>query len=181
MLDDKFEYAIKVILRHEGGFVDDKDDRGGATNFGVSLRFLESTGIDINDDGDINVEDIQSLTLDDVKKIYKEYWWDKYDYGKISDRYIATKVFDLSVNMGAHQAAKVVQAAVNELSDVSIAVDGVLGDISYTVINILVEKAKREELLAEIKDEAVYFYVSLAMEKPQFQKYLKGWIARAQA
>ena len=176
--DEKWHHAIDYVLRHEGGFVNDANDPGGPTNYGVSLRFLEDIGMDINDDSEIDIKDIQDLTLNDVKLIYKEYWWDKYEYTRINDRLIAAKVFDLAVNMGAHMSHKILQRACNEISDAPIADDGILGEITLAVVNILVDKGRREEVLSEIKEEATSFYISLVMEKPKFKRYLKGWLAR---
>ena len=176
--DEKWHHAIEYVLRHEGGFVDDPNDDGGPTHYGVSLRFLKDIGMDINDDSDIDIKDVQELTLNDVKLIYKQYWWDKYEYTRINDRLIAAKVFDLAVNMGAHMAHKILQRACNEISEAPIADDGILGEITLAVVNILIEKGRREELLSEIKEEAASFYILLVMEKPKFKRYLKGWLAR---
>ena len=47
-----FEKAVEKVLEHEGGYVDHKADPGGATNYGISLRFVkQSTGIDLDVDG----------------------------------------------------------------------------------------------------------------------------------
>lgn len=54
---DKFKHAVQVVLKHEGGFVNDKNDRGGATKAGISLRFLQKENIDINNDGKIDEQD----------------------------------------------------------------------------------------------------------------------------
>ena len=56
----RFEEAIKVILKHEGGYSNDKDDPGGATDYGISLRFLQDHDIDLNGDGKVNEMDIKS-------------------------------------------------------------------------------------------------------------------------
>lgn len=45
-----FDTAIITVLRHEGLFVNDSDDAGGATHYGVSLRWLKSIG-DLDNDG----------------------------------------------------------------------------------------------------------------------------------
>ena len=58
----KFTEAIGVILYHEGGYVNDKDDPGGETMMGISKRAYPNL-------------DIKGLTEDDVKEIYhKDYW-----------------------------------------------------------------------------------------------------------
>ena len=75
-----FESAIKQTLIHEGGYNEVKGDAGGATNFGISLRFLKGLDdnldlADINNDGKIDSLDIKNLTEEHAKKIYFEEFW----------------------------------------------------------------------------------------------------------
>src|SRR6266481_707309 len=101
-----FELAIPVILRHEGHFVNNPADPGGATNFGVSLRWLKSQGLagDINNDGDIDIDDIKILTPAIAGEFYRTKWWNAYQYGNLVAQAVGTKVFDMSVNMGPPRA-----------------------------------------------------------------------------
>ena len=85
-----FKLAMPTVLFHEGKFVNDLLDGGGCTNYGVSLRFLLTTGDldgdtwqdgDLNHDGKINIEDIRLLTELEAIRIYKNYFWlpNRYD------------------------------------------------------------------------------------------------------
>ena len=58
--------ALDWIFWAEGGYVDDPDDPGGATRFGISLRLLKKMGKlgDIDGDGDIDADDIRRLSSD---------------------------------------------------------------------------------------------------------------------
>jgi lysozyme family protein len=98
-----FAMAIKRLLEHEGGYT---EDHVGATNFGITLRSLD---VDIDLDGDIDADDIRAMTIEDAKAFYFRTWWIRYKYDRIYSDEIAAKVFDLAVNMGARQAAKIVQ------------------------------------------------------------------------
>lgn len=176
-----FDVAIKTILKHEGGYVNDKDDPGGATNYGVSLRFLIKTGDldrdgfldgDFDQDGDIDIDDIKKMSLDNAKNIYRLYWWDKYKYALINDDEVATKVFDLAVNMGATQAHKCVQRAIRAANGQTLVDDGILGNQSFAAIN----NCPSIVLLPAIRSEAAGFYRSL--NKP---KFIRGWLNRAYA
>ena len=60
----KFEDYLKVILKHEGLYSNHPKDPGSSTMMGISLRFLKMKGIDINNDGDINIKDIKELTVE---------------------------------------------------------------------------------------------------------------------
>lgn len=182
----RFEVAIETVLRHEGFYSNDAADPGGATKYGVSLRFLQSLGEDLGDvdrDGDIDIEDIKALTLKGATAIYRREWWDKYLYAEIRDESLATKVLDLSINMGAGQAHKLVQAAANRAKPGLLTVDGKLGSKSFLAINSL----PPEILLRLIADEAAGFYVKLTLTRirnmgvEEGGKYLRGWIRRAYA
>ena len=111
-----FSAAIKTVLKHEGGFVNDPDDPGGATNWGISLRFLKGQGLEVGDvdhDGDIDADDILKMSQSDAIAIYRQAFWVKNGYGSFPDHRVAAKTFDLCVNMGPRQAHKILQRAIN--------------------------------------------------------------------
>ena len=70
MAKTTFEEIIEVVLHHEGGFVDDPDDKGGATNYGVTQATLEQYR-----ENDVSREDVQNLTVDEAKECYHEMFW----------------------------------------------------------------------------------------------------------
>lgn len=172
-----FENAIHTVLKHEGGYVNDPVDPGGATKYGVSLRYLQNkkdlTG-DFDHDGDVDVDDIKGMNIEDAIDIYKTDWWDKYHYSMIEDQDLATKVLDLSINMGSKQAHKLLQRAVTSL-DRHLIADGILGEQSWYAI----DKIDPKELIAAFRNQAAQFYLSLIAKKPKFKKYKNGWLKRA--
>ena len=94
--DWKFVQAVEAVLNHEGGYVNDPDDPGGETKWGISRRSYPSL-------------DITNLTREDAIAIYYRDWWRRYKYDLIEDAAVAAKVLDLSVNMGPSQAHKILQ------------------------------------------------------------------------
>ena len=166
-----FELAIPTILRHEGGFVNDSADPGGATNFGVSLRWLKSQGMlgDLDHDGDVDQADIKALTKDAAAEFYHKFWWDAYQYGMISAQAVATKVFDMAVNMGASRAHKIFQGALG------VPQDGVLGRVTFTAANASLSL----DLLTRMQNRQVAFYHGLVASNPSMEKFLNGWLNRA--
>jgi lysozyme family protein len=181
-----FDKAIEITLVHEGGFSNDAVDPGGATNWGVSIRFLttdagdhDGDGFldgDVDHDGDIDVDDIKNMTRDEAIKIYRYYFWDKYGYEAITDFTVAARVFDMTVNMGPKQTGKIVQRALNNCGS-TLVVDGSIGKNTFATINC----TNSEMLMSEIRQEHAQFYLDLIADKPKFEKYRKGWLRRAAA
>jgi len=184
--DPLFDKALDFLFPHEGGLVDDPDDPGGTTKFGVSLRWLARAGLldlngdghpdgDIDLDGDIDADDIRGLTRATAGWLYRRHWWDRYDYDDLPPA-IAVKTFDLSVNMGARQAHRCLQRAVRAcwwpLAD-----DGLIGPKTRSAI----AAAPPEPLLSAFCSEAAGFYRQLAATDSRRTKYLDGWLNRAYA
>lgn len=179
---DNFNKAVLTVLKHEGKFVNDPDDPGGATNYGISLRFLLSTGDlklgDIDHDGDIDADDIKKMSIEEAKNLYFTYWWLKYNYESIPNLALSTKIFDAAVNMGAKQAHILVQRACRACG-IRLVEDGVLGPNSMGAISTLISGSSDDALLASIRSEMAGFYRSLITKKPVFEKYRNGWLNRA--
>jgi len=163
-----FEQAIGTVLEHEGGYT---KDHAGATKYGITLRSLD---IDVDLDGDIDADDIWALGLEDAKAFYRRRWWDRYKYDLIGHDFIATKIFDLAVNMGARQAGKIAQRALRAYG-VVVKDDGILGPVSIEAIN----QAAPAKLLVAIRSEAAGFYRGLVIKTPEFEEYINGWLNRA--
>jgi len=49
----------REIVQREGGYVNDPDDPGGATNFGVTIHTMRRLGLDLNNDGDVDTADVK--------------------------------------------------------------------------------------------------------------------------
>lgn len=108
--------CIPRILKHEGGFVNDSRDAGGATNRGVTIGTLRSLGMDIDGDGDIDVADIKALTEAQAVTIYKRFYWDKVE-GDLLPTGLDYAVADFAVNSGPRRAAEHLQRALGVRAD----------------------------------------------------------------
>lgn len=167
-----FNLSIPTVLRHEGGFVNNAADPGGATKYGVSLRWLKSQGLagDINHDGDIDIADIRALTPEMASAFYRTQWWDKYGYGNILPQAVATKIFDTSVNVGPVRAHTFVQQAVGVTPTT-----GVFGPITLGKVNSI----NSVTLLSALQEIQAGFYRSLVAKDSARQQFLNGWLNRA--
>ena len=175
---DCFNKAIILVLKHEGGFSDQQQDPGGATNFGISLRWLKSQGLygDLDDNQKVDIDDIKAIDLETATRIYRDKWWNKYHYDRFMDCDIATKVFDMSVNMGSNRAHRILQLAINALGG-NLIVDGILGPITMKSTNI----ESKDILIKEIRDEQKRFYLRLIAKRPDMVVFKRGWLRRAAA
>jgi len=152
-----FEEAIGTILTHEGGYVNHPSDPGGETNFGISKRSYPE-------------EDIANLTQQRAAEIYESDWWNRYGYARINSQRIATKVFDLSVNMGSKWGHRILQRAVRAAKGHTLVEDGILGPVSIASINA----CNPYMLHAALRSEAAGYYRSLGKAE-----FIKGWLNRA--
>ena len=174
--------AFAKVIELEGGFVDHPDDPGGATNLGISLRFLQTEGEyefgDIDNDGDLDYEDIKNMTMKAASDIYKKHWWDKYGYEGIPNQAVANKIFDMAVNMGARQAHKLLQRAINcVLGQRALVDDGLLGEKSSQGMQVALQQPLA--LLAALRAQQEGFYRALVAGNSKFKAFLNGWLNRA--
>ncbi len=159
-MSSSFELSIPVILRHEGGLVNDPVDPGGLTNFGISQRSYPFV-------------DIKGLTIEKASAIYRRDYWDPIRCGEIRDQALALKMFDLAVNCGTATAVRMMQQAADNCG-ATIAVDGHIGPATIAAINSL----DAVKLLAAYKLVGEAHYESLVDKNPRLLKFLKGWEKR---
>ena len=163
MLDDRFLRAVEVVLKHEGGYVNNPADPGGETKYGISKRSYPNL-------------DIENLTREQAIEIYYRDWWQKYRYGEIEDLTVATKVFDLSVNMGPSTAHRLLQRAINFTGAGNVVVDGMIGPITLSVLNY---EGNPEKIVQTLRFMAAEHYHELAKKRPASRGFLFGWLNRA--
>jgi lysozyme family protein len=175
-----FLAAIPFVLEHEGGFVDDPVDAGGATNWGISLRWLKSLGLDDGDvdgDGDIDWHDVRRMTRAQATELYFRKWWQPGPYERL-DRPVGAKLFDLAINMGSKPAFRLLQRALRAHGQ-SVIDDGIIGPRTLTAAQLAAGKHGPESLSSTLGSEAAGFYRELIALKPVREKYRAGWLARA--
>lgn len=182
----RFERAHAYTMRWEGGRVDDPDDPGGATNAGISLRFLRQTGdidrYDHDGDGDIDAADVMALTDDQIETLYREHFWLPV-FDDLPFEAFAIKLYDFGVNVGLRQMVKFAQFAYNDLEIKlydDLYVDGIMGPITSNALK-QIERDDSWYTLRYLEDRAARFYFSLAYRRRRSRKYLLGWLRRAYA
>lgn len=171
--------AIKIILAHEGGLADNPHDYGGVTNFGLTIPFLNANADPQKYVGHAlpwTREDVLHMTRDLASAIYKDCIWDRHGYGNIQDTLVATKVFDMAVNMGEVQGEKLAQRACNALEvQPPLYIDGNLGPKSYAAIN----SQDKDKMLRAMCSQAAAFYRWILDHDPTQKEFEHGWMERA--
>lgn len=170
----KFENALEFVLPLEGGYNNIKEDAGGATNYGISLRFLKSVGEDLNGDGHVDINDIVEITHSQSAELYKKYFWDHYKLYNIQDQFIANRAFSFFVNMRGKTAATIFQRAVRACG-FDIVEDGILGTKSFNLINSIHPSV----YLPALRSEAAAVYRLIVANNQTQSKFLNGWLKRA--
>lgn len=115
--------AEQIVIR-EGGYVNDPDDPGGATNFGVTLKTLRRLGLDLDGDGRIGEADVRALTRDQAISIFITHYFERPRIAELPPA-LQASVFDMYVNAGRN-AIRILQRLLNDMG-YTVAVDGAIG------------------------------------------------------
>jgi len=172
----EFEQAYTVVLMHEGRYSNRGTDSGGETYRGVARNHHPGwLGWGFVDRWRPHpafpavLDDVAGLQLE-VRAFYRA-WWERYGYGRLESQDVATKVFDLGVNLGPKAAHVCMQRALRSVGW-RVAEDGILGSITVNAVN-----QKHPCLLTGIRCEAAGYYRDLDLQ--QSQEYEAGWLSRA--
>ena len=142
---------IDFILRHEGGYVNDSDDPGGETKFGISKRSYPNL-------------DIKNITKQQATEIYERDFYNKVR-GDDLPVWLALMVTDFAVNAGIKPAVAILQRLVNETDD------GIMGKKTIAACKSKASRTLRQQYTTG--REA--YYAALVARKPTMKKFLNGW------
>ncbi len=165
-----FEKALAKVLKHEGGYVNHKDDNGGETFRGISRKFYPKSSIwsilDTYEDKDDAMHDEEVTKM--VASFYRNYYWLKIKADEIHDPFVASMVFNFAINSGKRAAVKKIQRIVGTKTD------GLIGNITLGALNAVDPKVFTHHFLLEIFE----FYTQIA-RKGNNHVFLQGWCNRA--
>ncbi len=195
----RFAAALRKLLKVEGGYVNDPKDRGGATKYGISLRYLVAAGefdddgdgkadFDLDMDGDIDSADIRKLSLGDAAYLYHRDFWLKCDCDAFA-RPLGEAIFDQAVNGGRAAAKRLVQQAINRcLTPMNMASrapflkeDGQIGAATlaaYTAV-LAYPACGMTGLISAYRLAAADRYRAIVARTPSQARFIRGWLARA--
>ena len=154
----RFSACLPLILEHEGGYVDDPRDNGGATNLGVTQSTLAAFR-----DRPVSKAEVKALTPATVAPIYEKNFWktaacDQLPVG------LDYAVFDFAVNSGPGRAKKYLQMAAG------VAADGAVGPATLAAV----ARVGAKEMIKRLCDKRLDFLRQL----DDFDHFGSGWTRR---
>lgn len=157
---------VPFILKWEGGFVDDPDDLGGATNRGVTIgtyaTYCKKKGYPAP-----TVERLKNLSEKDWAEILKTMYWDRWKADLISSQSVANILVDWVWASGVN-GIKIPQKVLG------VTADGIVGAKTLAALNARNPK----ELFEEIREARVQFIEDICRKRPANNKFKKGWLNR---
>ena len=111
MTSKKFEEALKILDVVEGGYVNDPNDPGKATKYGITQRTYNNYRMMQK----LPSKDVKNLTRDEAKEIYYKEYWLKSGAEDYKDPKFSLAVFDGEVNHGPNVNKKLKNKSGNNL------------------------------------------------------------------
>jgi len=159
-MNRNWDKSFDLVIVNEGGFVDNKLDPGGATNWGCTQAVWERyIG------HQVTVDDMKALTKEDVKPLYKRNYWDAI-HGDAIPSGLDYCLFDAAINNGVFRSSKWIQEIVGVFAD------GAIGNNTVAAIAQL----NPVTAINEFCDKRQAFLESLKT----FPVFGKGWTKRVQ-
>ncbi len=171
------------IVAREGGYVNDPDDPGGATNFGVTIHTMRRLGLDLTGDGQVDGTDVRALTRERAVDIFVTHYFHRPRIDLLPAP-LQPSVFDMYVNAGAN-AVRILQRLMVEMG-YDVAVDGVIGPQTIRAAQAAARAAPDHMADAYGIARRDYYY-ALGDRRPASRKFARrrdggkgGWIRRAE-
>jgi lysozyme family protein len=157
-MKSNWQKSFELMLKSEGGYVNNPADPGGMTNLGVTKATWENW-VGRPSDG----AEMRSLTPEKVEPLYRKKFWDavRGDELPMGLDYL---VFDFAVNAGAGRSIKTLQ------SSVGVAADGRFGPMTLAAVQAIDPK----DLIEKFSQTKEDFYRSLNT----FATFGRGWLNR---
>ena len=175
----QFDRALSFVFGNEGGYSNDPDDRGGATNLGITQSTLDRARKQIPN----LPESVRDLTRAQAEEIYRALYWEA-SKADMMPYPLCTLHFDVAVNHGVGGAAKLLQRTVNNYAakaglNVRVEVDGAVGPKTLSALCQCLDLKGNVSLICEIYcNEREKYYRSIVENNPSQGVFLRGWLNR---
>lgn len=159
-----FERALSTLLIREGGYSNDKTDRGGATNKGITQRVYDAWRRSHN----LPLRSVSEISDTEVAAIYLTQYWNPAWCEKMPE-HLGLIHFDAAVNHGVHRAIKLLQLALGA-SD-----DGVMGRNTMKSLETALMMTDEDAIIHAYLDQRADFYDAIVESDPTQGKFINGW------
>ncbi len=154
-----FDIAVRVVLLHEGGFVDNPNDHGGATNFGITQRTLDAYR-KTHASFPAHVRDLTKL---EATEIYRDEFWPP--FAAVNDSATALALFDQAVLRGPKRVISLAQSLLG------LKPDGVLGPLTASTLN----RVAGDEFAFRFLRASHHAYATIVKFDPTQIEFAEGW------
>lgn len=153
-----FKECLALLLKSEGGFVNDHRDSGGMTNLGITQRALEEwLGHSVDE------KFMRKLTTEMAAPFYEQKYW-RPCYCELLPRGLDFVVFSMGVNAGPGRSVKLLQSAIGCVPD------GIIGSRTRGLIS----SSNGADIIKKFSDARREYYKTLKV----FPIFGKGWLNR---
>jgi len=164
-----FKKAIEKVLKYEGGYANDLADRGGETNYGITIAVARGNGYQ---------GEMRELPISKAKEIYERNYWRYNKLDLVESQLVAEYLFDIAVNCGNATMAKMIQKVINLLTGTELLlVDGIVGRFTVEGLNKLTI-SHGQELMNCLRGERYCLYRDIVLKNRTQWKFLHGWLLR---
>ena len=159
---DRFPACLKIVLKHEGGYVNHPKDPGGRTNLGVTQRVWETWA-----GRKATEQEMRSLTVDMVAPLYRQKYWDKVR-GRDLAPGLDLHVFDFGVNAGPARAIRYLQMMIGAHPD------GQFGPATMRALSNYIDQYDTAKAIRRYGELREQYYRQLRT----FPTFGRGWLRR---
>lgn len=163
------ENIINQIISIEGGYVDNPNDSGGPTNFGITTETARENGYH---------GPMEHLPRDLAFDIYAAKYWDAVNADQLLaiSQKVAAEVVDTGVNMGPPRAAMILQRALRVMVNRDLHVDGDIGPATLAALKRYMAERDEAVLLKALNCLQGVAYIDLAERRKKDRAFVYGWI-----
>ncbi|ANZ50079.1 putative peptidoglycan domain protein [Erwinia phage vB_EamM_Parshik] len=173
------EGIIAAKVNIEAGYVNNPNDLGGPTNFGITQATARENGY---------TGDMRNLTRQMALDIYKKGWWDRMRLDRILawNPLLADRMFDFGINAGRANCIKSLQRILNVLNRqgklyADISADGGIGPATMTALEGFLKARGTDgfnRLMFALTSHQVSYYTEISEKRVQNEEFTYGWYDR---
>ncbi|HIH9812345.1 TPA: glycosyl hydrolase 108 family protein, partial [Klebsiella pneumoniae] len=143
-----FSKISSVILQHEGGYVNDPNDRGGETNMGITIATWRAYApSDLGIEATTNT--LRNMTKEQAEIIYYNHYWEPKGFCKLETIKIALMLYDWTITSG--RAVTQVRKMLHNEYNINLVVSNTMDDDMIHCINAIEDQEQLLSRIAEVR------------------------------